>query len=65
MLWRRNLAQLVAKRQPSWGHAGGGGGLLRFPFMPVLYRQEAGDEAYYDDVPVSLSPFQNRADFDQ
>jgi hypothetical protein len=39
--------------------------LLRFPFMPVLYRQEAGDEADQDYVPVSLSPLQNGADFDE
>jgi hypothetical protein len=61
----QKLSSVGSEASTIMGSRRRGGALLRFPFVQVLYRQEAGDEAYYDDVPVSLSPFQNWADFDQ
>ena len=60
----QKLSQVAAKRQESTSVLGAVRQFLRFPFVPVFYYQEAGDEADQNYVPISLGPFPNRANFD-
>ena len=61
---RRYVSQDVVKGQESTSVLGAVRQFLRFPFVPVFYHQEAGDEADQNYVPISLGPFPNGANFD-
>ena len=60
----RESIQDVVKGQESTSVLGAVRQFLRFPFVPVFYHQEAGDEADQNYVPISLGPFPNGANFD-